>query len=36
MAKRSLGGTATLPELLSYTPPALNPPANFDDAALLA
>jgi quinohemoprotein ethanol dehydrogenase len=30
-----LGGTATLPELLSYTPPALNPPANFGDAALL-
>jgi mono/diheme cytochrome c family protein len=31
-----LGGTATLPALLSYTPPALNPPANFGDAALLA
>jgi alcohol dehydrogenase (cytochrome c)/quinohemoprotein ethanol dehydrogenase len=31
-----LGGTATLPELLSYTPPALNPPANFGDAALLS
>lgn len=31
-----LGGTATLPEPLSYTPPQLNPPANFGDAALLA
>ena len=31
-----LGGTATLPELLSYTPPQLNPPANFGDTALLA
>jgi len=31
-----LGGTASLPEMLSYTPPALNPPANFGDAGLLA
>ncbi|TAJ95287.1 MAG: PQQ-dependent dehydrogenase, methanol/ethanol family [Gammaproteobacteria bacterium] len=31
-----LGGKATLPERVSYTPPALNPPANFGDAALLA
>jgi alcohol dehydrogenase (cytochrome c)/quinohemoprotein ethanol dehydrogenase len=31
-----LGGTATLPEPLSYTPPELNPPANFGDAALVA
>ena len=32
----TLGGTETLPEMLSYTPPELNPPANFGDAALLA
>jgi len=31
-----LGGSAVLPEMVSYTPPALNPPANFGDAALLA
>ncbi|HWK53248.1 MAG TPA: c-type cytochrome, partial [Hyphomicrobiales bacterium] len=31
-----LGGSAALPELLSYTPPQLNPPADFGDAALLA
>jgi quinohemoprotein ethanol dehydrogenase len=31
-----IGGTAALPEMLSYTPPELNPPANFGDAALLA
>jgi len=30
------GGTATLPEMVSYTPPVLNPPADFGDAALLA
>jgi alcohol dehydrogenase (cytochrome c)/quinohemoprotein ethanol dehydrogenase len=30
------GGTATLPEPVSFTPPELNPPANFGDAALLA
>ena len=31
-----LGGTAVLPEPVSYTPPALNPPAMFGDDALLA
>ncbi|MDR0781269.1 MAG: PQQ-dependent dehydrogenase, methanol/ethanol family [Pseudomonadales bacterium] len=31
-----LGGSATLPEPVSYSPPVLNPPANFGDAALLA
>jgi len=31
-----LGGTAALPEPISYTPPALNPPANFGDEATLA
>lgn len=31
-----LGGDATLPEPISYTPPQLDPPANFGDAALLA
>src|SRR5690606_3551792 len=31
-----LGGTAELPEMLSYTPPELNPPANFGDSELLA
>jgi quinohemoprotein ethanol dehydrogenase len=31
-----LGGTTTLPPTVTYTPPALNPPANFGDAALLA
>jgi len=31
-----LGGTAVLPEMLSYTPPVLNPPANFGDSELLA
>ena len=30
------GGTATLPEAVSFTPPVLNPPADFGDAALLA
>ena len=31
-----IGGTAQLPAPVSYTPPPLNPPANFGDAALLA
>jgi PQQ-dependent dehydrogenase (methanol/ethanol family) len=31
-----IGGTATLPEPVSFTPPELNPPADFGDAALLA
>ena len=31
-----LGSDATLPEMISYTPPELNPPANFGDAELLA
>ena len=31
-----LGADATLPEMISYTPPELNPPANFGDAELLA
>src|SRR5690606_14000655 len=31
-----LGGDAVLPEMVSWTPPELNPPANFGDAALLA
>lgn len=31
-----LGGSTTLPAMLSYTPPALNPPENFGDDALLA
>ena len=31
-----LGGTALLPEPVSYTPPVLNPPPVFGDAALLA
>jgi mono/diheme cytochrome c family protein len=31
-----LGGSAVLPEPVSYTPPELNPPANFGDADLLA
>lgn len=31
-----LGGDATLPEPLTYTPPELNPPENFGDADLLA
>ncbi len=30
------GGTATLPEPVSFTPPELNPPANFGDTALIA
>ncbi|MCP5144751.1 MAG: PQQ-dependent dehydrogenase, methanol/ethanol family [Gammaproteobacteria bacterium] len=30
------GGNATLPEMISYTPPVLNPPENFGDAQLLA
>ncbi|MES2625252.1 MAG: PQQ-dependent dehydrogenase, methanol/ethanol family [Pseudomonadota bacterium] len=30
------GGTAVLPEPVSFTPPELNPPANFGDEALLA
>jgi alcohol dehydrogenase (cytochrome c)/quinohemoprotein ethanol dehydrogenase len=32
----SVGGDAVLPEMISYTPPELNPPANFGDDALLA
>jgi mono/diheme cytochrome c family protein len=31
-----LGGTATLPVSEAYTPPPLNPPAEFGDAAVLA
>jgi quinohemoprotein ethanol dehydrogenase len=31
-----LGGQAVLPEMVSWTPPTLNPPANFGDAATLA
>jgi PQQ-dependent dehydrogenase (methanol/ethanol family) len=31
-----LGGKATLPEMVVYTPPPLNPPADFGDAAMLA
>jgi len=31
-----LGGDAELPEMITYTPPELNPPANFGDAELLA
>jgi quinohemoprotein ethanol dehydrogenase len=31
-----LGGKATLPEMVTYTPPQLDPPANFGDEALLA
>lgn len=31
-----LGGTAVLPEQVTFTPPELNPPADFGDAALLA
>jgi alcohol dehydrogenase (cytochrome c)/quinohemoprotein ethanol dehydrogenase len=31
-----LGGTAVLPEPVSFTPPELNPPADFGDATLLA
>ncbi len=31
-----LGGNAVLPEPLTFTPPVLNPPANFGDEALLA
>jgi alcohol dehydrogenase (cytochrome c)/quinohemoprotein ethanol dehydrogenase len=31
-----LGGDLELPEQISFTPPELNPPANFGDAALLA
>src|SRR5690606_27298786 len=31
-----LGGQAMLPEPVSWTPPTLNPPANFGDAALIA
>jgi alcohol dehydrogenase (cytochrome c)/quinohemoprotein ethanol dehydrogenase len=31
-----LGGTATLPAPVAYTPPPLNPPAQFGDDALLA
>jgi quinohemoprotein ethanol dehydrogenase len=31
-----LGADATLPEMITYTPPELNPPANFGDAELLA
>lgn len=32
----TLGGKAELPEKVVYTPPPLNPPANFGDAATLA
>jgi len=32
----TLDGDAVLPEMLSYTPPELNPPANFGDETLLA
>ncbi len=31
-----IGGTATLPEMISYTPPVLNPPENFGSPELLA
>jgi quinohemoprotein ethanol dehydrogenase len=31
-----LGGKATLPAAVAFTPPPLNPPENFGDAALLA
>jgi len=31
-----LGGELELPEMITYTPPELNPPANFGDAELLA
>jgi len=31
-----LGSDATLPEMITYTPPELNPPENFGDAELLA
>jgi PQQ-dependent dehydrogenase (methanol/ethanol family) len=31
-----LGGKATLPEMIAYTPPVLDPPANFGDDTLLA
>jgi quinohemoprotein ethanol dehydrogenase len=31
-----IGGTATLPEMISYTPPELNPPENFGSPELLA
>src|SRR5690606_11907612 len=31
-----IGGQAVLPEPVSWTPPTLNPPANFGDAALVA
>jgi len=31
-----LGGSATLPEPVTYNPPVLNPPANFGAATLLA
>ena len=31
-----LGGKAMLPEAVAYTPPPLNPPEEFGDAALLA
>jgi alcohol dehydrogenase (cytochrome c)/quinohemoprotein ethanol dehydrogenase len=31
-----IGGTAALPEPVTYVPPQLNPPENFGDAALLA
>ena len=31
-----LGGDAMLPEPITYTPPELNPPANFGDADMLA
>ncbi|HHX82198.1 MAG TPA: PQQ-binding-like beta-propeller repeat protein, partial [Pseudomonadaceae bacterium] len=31
-----IGGEAVLPEPISFTPPVLNPPANFGDAEMLA
>ncbi|MDC1528443.1 PQQ-dependent dehydrogenase, methanol/ethanol family [Gammaproteobacteria bacterium] len=31
-----IGGTATLPEMISYAPPELNPPENFGSPELLA
>jgi len=31
-----IGGTAELPEMITYEPPVLNPPENFGDTALLA
>jgi alcohol dehydrogenase (cytochrome c)/quinohemoprotein ethanol dehydrogenase len=31
-----IGGKATLPQVVAFTPPALNPPPQFGDAALIA